>query len=276
MKEAEESPDMANNETRTSTNNAVGTETKPMLTVESITIEVGETESQPVTLAEDEVDEDNIDPSTVWNVDQVEKELKAAFATGLEVDILKILKANSFLFYELYKRKWRIHPIFSEVSFGGKYKADFVWLNDDSDGPEWVLVEIEKPRMNLFKENGYAAAPLNNAIDQMKSWDRYFTRNPLEAKRIFGAVAKFRFILVAGDREDWQTEAAIHWRNQHNKDSKIEIRSLGTFLTSLEIMKKVPREMWSFAANPVARPSTELEAYWKGNKWMDEMRLIFS
>jgi hypothetical protein len=79
------------------------------------------------------------------------------------------LKAKSFLFYDLYKRKYRIHPVFSEVSFGGVYKTDFVRLNDDSDGPEWVLVEIEKPRMNLFKENDYAAAPLNNATDQMKT-----------------------------------------------------------------------------------------------------------
>jgi hypothetical protein len=240
------------------------------------TINKTDEEIQPAVPIEENIDNDNIDPTTVWNVDQVEIDLKAAYETGLEIDLLKILKANSFLFYELYKRKWRIHPVFAEVSFGGKYKADFVWLNDDSDGPEWVLVEVEKPRMNLFKGNDYAAAPLNNAIDQMKSWDRYFKSNPLEAKRIFGAVAKFRYILVAGDREDWQTEQAMLWRNQHNIDSKIEIRSLGAFLTSLEIMKKEPKEFWSFAAHPIARPSTELEPYWKGNKWMDEMRLIFA
>ncbi len=75
-----------------------------------------------------------------------------------------------------------------EVSFGGKYRSDFVWLNDNSDGPEWVLVEIEKPRIKLFTKKGEPSAELNHAIEQVRSWIRYFNENPSEKSRIFGAV----------------------------------------------------------------------------------------
>jgi hypothetical protein len=217
-------------------------------------------------------------PVLPWDVLKVEEALKKVFDDGSEVDLLAILKENSFLFYDLYSRKWEITPIFREISFGGDYKADFLWLNDNSSGPEWVLVEIEKPKMNLFTKKGYPAAPLNNAVEQMKSWSRYFQRNPLEAKRIFGAVAKFRYILVAGDKQDWETETAMHWRAQFNKENgfSIEIRSMGTFLKSLEIVKTHSAEMWSFAEKPVTLASTALEPYWKGYDYMDRMRLLFA
>lgn len=212
-----------------------------------------------------------------WDVEQVEKDLNKAFEDESEIDLLKILKSNSFLFYDLYSRKYAITPVFREVSFGGDYKADFLWLNDNSSGPEWVLVEVEKPKLRLFNSNGYAAAPLQNATEQMKSWGRYFRKNPLESKRIFGAVAKFRYILVAGDKQDWETDAAMHWRAQFNSDNgfDIEIRSMDTFFKSLKMLKNDPEEMWSFAEKPTTFPSTELEPFWKKYAYMDKMRLLF-
>ena len=89
-----------------------------------------------------------------WNIEETEKKLKMAFQANSELDLLEILKGNSFLFYELYYRKCGVQPNFTEISFGGEYRCDFAWLNDNSDGPEWVLVEVEKPRMRLFNKNG--------------------------------------------------------------------------------------------------------------------------
>ena len=81
----------------------------------------------------------------MWNIEETEYQLKAAFESNSETQLLKILKSNSFLFYELYDRKYGIQPNFCEVPFGEELRCDFAWLNDSSDGPEWVLVEIEKP-----------------------------------------------------------------------------------------------------------------------------------
>ena len=87
---------------------------------------------------------------SVWNVNKAEQQLNKSFDNNSETELLKVLKNNSFLFYELYSRKYGIQPNFKEISFGGKYRCDFAWLNDNSDGPEWVFVEIEKPKMELF------------------------------------------------------------------------------------------------------------------------------
>lgn len=121
---------------------------------------------------------------TKWDVDKVDTELSRAFANNSETDLLKVLKGNSFLFYELFSRKYGIQPIFHEITFG-PYRCDFAWVNDNSDGPEWVLVEVEKPNIFLFRKNNEPSSELNHAIEQVNSWDRYFLDNPSEKKKNF-------------------------------------------------------------------------------------------
>ena len=209
-----------------------------------------------------------------WDLDKAEKDLLAAFATDSETDLLKILKYNSFLFYDLFNRKWGVQPVFRELNFGTEFRCDFAWLNDNSSGPEWVLLEIEKPKMKLFRADGKPTTHLNSALEQVKTWDQYFEENKGEAKRIFGAVAKFRFILVAGSGEDWQTEHAQKWRMYNHRRFHIEIRSMNTFLKSLKIIREDPKEMWSFIKNPTTLPHTQLEEYWRDYDYMDVWRKV--
>ena len=211
----------------------------------------------------------------VWDVAKVEVDLKAAFDNNSETDLLEILKANSFLFFHLYSRKGGIQPVFREVSFGGKFRCDYAWLNDNSDGPEWVLMELEKPKMRIFNTNGLPTSELNGAIEQVKTWQRYFHENPAEKKRIFGAVAKFRFILVAGEKKDWGNEEAMKRRSYHNSTNNIELRTTDVFERALDDYKKRPDEFWSFEENPAALGFSKLEDYWKGYAYMDLMRKLF-
>uniref|UniRef100_UPI0018EC9D0E Shedu anti-phage system protein SduA domain-containing protein n=1 Tax=Pedobacter sp. ASV12 TaxID=2795120 RepID=UPI0018EC9D0E len=180
-----------------------------------------------------------INPS-VWNIEKVENDLTTAFAGNSETKLLKILKDTSFLFYHLYSRKGGIQPVFREISFGAKMRCDFAWLNDNSDGPEWVLMELEKPRMRVFNANKKPSAELNNAIEQVRSWQRYFDQYPHEKKRIFGAVARFRWILVAGDKQDWDVEDAMQWRSFFNSTNDIELRSTDIFNRALQDYKENP------------------------------------
>ena len=210
-----------------------------------------------------------------WDINRAEKEVLAAFDANSESNLLRVLKDNSFLFYELYDRKYGIQPVFREISFGAKLRCDFAWLNDNSDGPEWVLVEIEKPKMRIFNSDNKPSAELNGAIEQVKSWDRYFLDNPLEKRRIFGAVAKFKFILVAGDGESWSGENAIKWRNHNNSTSNIKIRSTDIFTRAIQKIKDIPKEFWSFEEHPTTLEFSKLEDYWKGYGYMDRMRQLF-
>lgn len=101
-----------------------------------------------------------------WDINRVEDELYEALEANSEVKLLEILKNNSFLFYRIYERRWSVQPIFHEVSIGDQ-RCDFLWLNDDASRPEFILVEIEKPRLKLFNSKGDPTAELNHAINQI-------------------------------------------------------------------------------------------------------------
>lgn len=209
-----------------------------------------------------------------WDPDKVKEKLDSAFKNNSELELLKLLKSNSFLLYELYSRKFGIQPAFHEINFGGKHRCDFAWLNDNSDGPEWVLVEIEKPNMKLFTKGGVPTKELNHSLEQIRSWQRYFDENPQEKKRIFGAVAKFRYILVAGNISDWDSEQAILWRKHHNSTTNIEIRSSDVFYRAIELLEKSSSMLWSFDEHPITLPHNELEKFWKNYGYMERFRKI--
>jgi len=213
---------------------------------------------------------------SIWNKTKIAAGLKAAFDNNSEGQLLATLKDNSFLFYELYSRKGGIQPVFREINFGGKLRCDYAWLNDNSDGPEWVLVEIEKPKLELFKKDDEPTQQLYHAFEQVKSWRRYFNENHSEKRRIFGAVGRFRFILVGGDKESWATDIASKWRIDNNRETKIEIRSSDIFLRALRILEEHPDELWSFAKNPVTLPPSELESYWKSYDYMGRWRQLMN
>jgi len=213
---------------------------------------------------------------SIWNKTKVAADLKAAFDNNSEVQLLATLKDNSFLFYELYSRKGGIQPVFREITFGGELRCDYAWLNDNSDGPEWVLVEIEKPKLALFRKDNKPTQQLNHAFEQVKSWRRYFNENDSEKRRIFGAVGRFRFILVGGDKESWETDIASKWRIDNNREAKIEIRSSDIFLRALTILEEHPDELWSFAEKPVTLSPSKLERYWKSYDYMGRWRQLIN
>lgn len=194
----------------------------------------------------------------------IRTELQKAFDNNSERELLAVLKKYPQLFYELYSRKYGPCPCFPEVDFGGKLRCDFCWLNDNSDGPEWVLVEIEKPLMQCFNKNQEPTAELNHAIEQVKSWERYFNENPLEKKRIFGAVKKFRFVVVAGSKEEWSKEYAIKWRWQNNNETKYEVRTSDVFWRSLDIIEKDENARECFEIE--MRSPSQLEKFYKSRE----------
>lgn len=209
-----------------------------------------------------------------FDVEKVREQLKEARSDSSERQMLQLLKENSFLFSELFSRHFGIQPIFSEVSFGNNFRCDFCWLNDNSDGPEWVLVEIEKPCARLFNKKNEPSAELNHGIEQVKSWQRYFEYNNAEKRRIFGAVSRFRYILVIGEKSEWDTKDASLWRAFENKQSKIEIRSMDIFDRALEKYEKIPDHYWSFQEHPFVLNASQLQTYWEEYSYIMTWRQI--
>jgi hypothetical protein len=128
--------------------------------------------------------------------------------------------------------------------------------------------------MRLFNADGQPGKELNHAIEQVRSWRRYFEENQPEKKRVFGAVSRFRYLLVAGSGEDWSTPHARKWRKDFNLHENIEIRSSDIFIRALEVIEVHRGDFWSFEENPITLNHAQLRPFWEGYEYMNVWRML--
>jgi len=211
------------------------------------------------------------DTPNVWDVPAAEKDLNVAIQTGDTAQVRKVIQGNGFLLYDIYERKGGALPIFHDIPMS-KYIVDFAWLNDASGGPEWVLLHVAEPNVQVLDAEGEVSQTVLVAIETVKAWANYFELHPAEKKRIFGAVAKFKFQLIIGSYQQWQVENAQKWRLQHNKTSIVEIRSYNTFSRAIAEIKASPDSFFRFNQFYHTSPNEKLEEHWKNYGYMDNWR----
>lgn len=211
------------------------------------------------------------DTPNVWDISTAENELNIAVEANDLGQIKSVIQNNSFLLYDIYERKGGALPIFHNIPIG-KNIIDFAWLNDSSSGPEWVLLHIAEPGIEVIDTEGKITKKVLDAIETVKALANYFELNPSEKKRILGAVAKFKFLLIIGRFEQWQREEAQKWRLQHNKTSNIEIRSYNTFTRSIAEINEKPGLFYRFNQFHSTSSHEKLEDHWKSYSYMDDYR----
>jgi Domain of unknown function (DUF4263) len=89
--------------------------------------------------------------------------------------------------------------IFFKPAILTKYKADFGILTSRN---ELLLIEIERPNLQLFKADGGQAAPLTHAVDQIREWEQIITEHRAAALGMIDcdapSVARVRYLVIAG------------------------------------------------------------------------------
>lgn len=201
----------------------------------------------------------------------LKRKLDSAFKNNSEQELLKVLKDNSFLFYELVERTAEETPIFHEIPFGN-YRCDFMWYDRSSYGTHCVLVEVEKPNGKVFTK--YKPRPseyLTRGVAQIKDWKIYLDGISNEEKKaIFGNIFDFKYILVAGTTEEWEKEAAQRWRADYNKSGgPCLVRSTNVFYRALERrIKPEGASFYCFDNHPTTLSEKEWRTYVQNTEYL--------
>lgn len=110
---------------------------------------------------------------------------------GAEEPVHQFLKKNPILLFPTYDRIW------SKVPFG-QHVSDFVVREVPGD---YILVEIEAPHRELFRQDGHPRHQFTHAIDQINDWLTHLAdhRAEMEAKYdMHGMSANPRGLVVIG------------------------------------------------------------------------------
>ncbi|MDD4871598.1 MAG: DUF4263 domain-containing protein [Kiritimatiellae bacterium] len=131
---------------------------------------------------------------------------------------------------------------FSELSFGGKYYADWLLASGHSGGITWELIELECPQATPFMEDGHFSEATRKGLNQIQDWRNWIQRNLDTAGRSIAEeglglydIRSQIFGLVVVGQSSRYGDAAAYNKNRNNAydQNHIRIESYDSFINSL-------------------------------------------
>lgn len=130
------------------------------LTVLGIQMQVGQPPSGPVTAE-----------TTLQRLDQIAQEFESLLGKEAKEEELQLfLKANPFV----------LHPAAEAIpkkKLGEDFVTDFVLVAPNSQGPTYILVELERATHSVLNKDCSLAGPVNRALKQTRDWDVWLEDN---------------------------------------------------------------------------------------------------
>lgn len=106
-------------------------------------------------------------------VDLLEDEIIAAHdETGLQI-LLRDHPELLTVFMPSCTDRW----FWDRPKFGNQFIPDFLLCYRNSQGFNWVMVELESPTQNPLTQKGLVAKKLNEAIGQIRNWKIWLRQN---------------------------------------------------------------------------------------------------
>lgn len=168
-----------------------------------------------------------------------------------EQDVQRYLKQRPYLLVGKFRSGHGTFA-FPEVSFGGKYYADWLVASGSSGGMMWEMIELECPQSLPFKKDGHFSKATRKGINQIQDWRNWLRPNLLSAETprsrnglgLFEINPDTRGLVVVGQSEKYKgsDEVAAYNRNRRVSDdqNRIEIISYNSFIESLRFRYKKP------------------------------------
>jgi hypothetical protein len=124
-------------------------------------------------------------------------------------------------------------PLYAKVRLGSEYVVDFAFFDPSSDGPEWFLVEIERPGVGpMFLKSGDPSSKLMHAIHQVESWQDWVAANLPYAQQLMPQIDHPMGLVFFGRRAELRTkEARARLRAfNHRNRGHLQVRTLDSFI----------------------------------------------
>ncbi|MDZ5661408.1 DUF4263 domain-containing protein [Nocardioides sp. S-58] len=102
---------------------------------------------------------------------------------------------------------WRTY-VLPKPRLGSELVPDFLVLGLNSNGPQWLLVEIEATRHKILNQDDTISTPVRHAVKQVQDWREWLTTNVMYAHtelHLYGLTNQAPGLVVIG-RDDPRAE----------------------------------------------------------------------
>jgi hypothetical protein len=150
------------------------------------------------------------------------RELEDLLESGerYEAPFQRLIERNPEMLASLVHGNWGTY-VLPQKRLGAEHVTDFLVLGVSSVGPEWLAVELEAPRHDLFNVNGTLRAPVQHAVNQIQDWREWLTTNVAYAQdehHLFGLTNSVPGLVIIGradpaaEREPARSRIAVEQR----------------------------------------------------------------
>jgi len=124
-------------------------------------------------------------------------------------------------------------PLYSKIRLGSQFEIDFACFESGSHGPEWCLIEIERPGQPLFTKSGNPSAKLTHAIQQVRDWHQWIHENLDYVRKLLPHIEYPLGFVFMGRRSDLTptTQKKLKRINYEHRLS-LEVHSLDWFAST--------------------------------------------
>ena len=153
-------------------------------------------------------------------------------AKASERVIHKFLANHSYFFNRLIRLDGSC-PLYSKIELGSDYEIDFAFFDSGSNGPEWILIEIESPSKSLFTKSGNPSAHLTHAMQQIRNWQSWIQDHSDYARKPMPLIEFPLGCIFMGRRNEITQEGRkLLRRLRYECRQYLEIHSLDWFIDS--------------------------------------------
>lgn len=107
--------------------------------------------------------------------------------------------------------------VFPEFQLGNQLRPDFLVCGKNSQGYQWICVELQSPRGQILNRDGSEGSQAREGLQQIRAWRDWFrenlsyARNTLDLEGIHEG--RTRYVLVIGTRNNYDVRTN-QWRDR--------------------------------------------------------------
>lgn len=130
--------------------------------------------------------------ATLQRLDEIAKSLESLLGSEVkEEELQKFLKDYPFV----------LHPAAEAIpkkKLGEDFVTDFVLVASSSQGPSYILVELERSAHPVLTKENVLAEPVNHALKQTRDWDVWLEENKAYLQRKLPGFETPKYMVVIG------------------------------------------------------------------------------
>ena len=150
---------------------------------------------------------------TIDILKKLAKDFEALIDAGSKEEELQVfLKSNPFI----------LHPsaeLIPKKKLGEDFVTDFVLVATTTQGPVYILVELERASHSILTKDLVLSGPVNHAIKQTRDWDVWLEKNKAYIQNKLHGFETPNYLIVIG-RSNSMTEEEKSYLPSYNREWK--------------------------------------------------------